>query len=442
VIQYLKPKQYYIDLYDKHTVERCRRFDSNRTVPDVPRGKKISKQEAEVVSNWAHDLMLTFEKGERWANKDKTIHEWMERDRQRDELLESANPPEEIRCLTCRNHLTVDSKQLWHGDEKKLDRVLFIFECPNKCLPRRAFFNDGEEWRSKPHLCIKCNSATTHEVTDDKVKMITTYTCSNCKYAEVDEYVWSKKEDEYDEHFVTDRERFCLTEEEGRKFQDMKWSMEQAGKFMDEWKEKEKELAERLEREPKGFHREGTGYTCSICRDTTPAGDNWYDKWGMKCLVCQWAIDHHEIPASLAKNEDSWYRKYDFERYFNVKGQTLNKWVRNGILKPRIVSRYGKGEHTQVFLIKDNKDFLPPKKLLESKRGKLAEQGESESRLYPWYCFGDPHEILKGYKIMDYLRVIPPEEMAQREEAKKAKDEARRLHREKVKQAKERRKRK
>ncbi len=58
-------------------------------------------------------------------------------------------------------------------------------------------------------------------------------------------------------------------------------------------------------------------------------------------------------------------------------------------------------------------------------------------------CFGDPHEILKGYKIMEHLRVILPEEVEQREEAKKAKDEARRLHREKIKNARAgRRKRK
>lgn len=424
--EYLKSKQYYIDLYDKHTVETCRRFESNRTVPDVPRGKKVSKKEAEAISNWAHDLMLTFEKGERWSNKDRTIHDWMERDRKRDEFLESANPPEDIRCLTCRNQLKVDFRQLWHGDENKEDRILFMYECPNKCLPRRAFFNDGEEWRSKPHLCVKCKSPTRHETTDNKVKMVTTYTCINCKHIEVDE------------HFAADRDRFCLSEEEGRKFQEMKWSMEQAGRFMDEWKEKEEARAKKLEENPKGFHREGAGYTCSICRDTTPAGDNWYDKWGMKCLVCQWAIDHKEIPASLAKNKESWYTRYDFDRYFNVKGATLNKWVRNGVVKDRTVSNYGKGVHAQVFLIKDNKDFLPPKKLLESKRGKLAGQNESESRMYPWHCFGDPHEILKGYKIMDLLRIIPSEEMKEREEAVKAKDESRRIHREKVKSAKER----
>ena len=96
--------------------------------------------------------------------------------------------------------------------------------------------------------------------------------------------------------------------------------------------------------------------------------------------------------------------------------------------------------HTEIFLIKDNKDFLPPKKLLESKRGKLAGQGESESSMYPWYCFGDLHEQLKGCKIMDHLRVISPEKMKKREEAKKAKDEAHRIHREKVKLAEVRKK--
>lgn len=438
-MEYLKTKQYYVDLYDKHTVEKCRRIEGYKD-EQPPKAKGITKKEAQAASDWAHDLMLTFEKGERWASRDKTINEWMERDRQRDEFLESANPPEDMRCLTCRNQLKVDSRQLWHGDEDKEDRVLFMYECPNQCLPRRAFFNDGEEWRSKPHICIKCSAPTKSEVTDNKIKMVTKYTCSNCKHIEVDEYVWSKKEDEYDENFATDRDRFCLTEEEGRKFQEMKWNMERMGTLGKEIEEKEKARAKKLEENPKGFHLEGSGYTCAICHDSTPKEDNLYDKWGIKCLVCQWAIDHKEIPASLAKNDDSWYRKYDFDRFFNVKTQTLNKWVRNGVLKARTVSRYGEGVHTEVFLIKDNKDFLPPKKLVESKRGKKAEEGEKEARMYPWYCFGDPKEILKDYKIMDYLRIIPPEEMERRDKEKQEKYEKRRIHREKVKEAKKRRK--
>ncbi|MCB9815841.1 hypothetical protein H6786_00460 [Candidatus Nomurabacteria bacterium] len=439
-MEYLKPKHYYTDLYDKHTVERCRRIESTNSMPDADRPKKVSKKEAEAINDWAHNLILTFEKGSRWSNKEKTINDWMERDRRRDELLESAKAPEDIRCLTCRNRMEPNHRQLWHGDEDKPDRVLFMYDCPNQCLPRRAFFDDGKEWRSTPHLCARCGNPTNHTVSDDKEKMVTTYTCPTCHHVEVDEYVWNKPEDEYDEHFATDRDRFCVSDEEGRNIEDMKWQMERMGDFAKEWEEKEKARAKKLEENPKGFHLEGAGYTCSICRNSTPAGDNWYDKWGIKCLVCQWSIDHKEIPASLAKNEDSWYRKYDFEHYFNVKGQTLNKWVREGLVKARTVSRYGEGVHTQVFLVKDNKDFLPPKKLLESKRGRVVENGKEEVRILPWYCFGDPHEILKGYKIMDYLRVLSPEEVEQREKERQEKAEKRRLHREKVKAAREKRK--
>jgi len=211
-MQYLKPKQYYVDLYDKHTVERCRRAEKRSSDTDVPEAKKVTKREAKAIVNHVNELMLTFEKGERWANKDKTINDWMERDRKKDEFIESANAPEDIRCLTCRNHLKVESKQLWHGGSDEDERILFMYECPNQCLPRRAFFNDGEEWRSKPHLCTKCNNPTKSEVSDDDVKMVTTYTCPSCKYVEVDEYEWSKQEDEYDEHFAADRDRFCLSE--------------------------------------------------------------------------------------------------------------------------------------------------------------------------------------------------------------------------------------
>lgn len=313
---------------------------------------------------------------------------------------------------------------------------IFIFECPNKCLPRRAFFNDGKEWRSKPHLCANCASPTKKIVTNDSEKMVTTYTCTKCKHVETDEYAWSKTEDEYDERFVEDRDRFCLTEEKGREFQEMKWNMEQVGKFMEEWEEKQKALAKRLEENPKGFHREGVGYTCAICGDGTSEGDNWYDKYGIKCLVCQKAIDKKEIPASLSKNKDGWYTKNDFDSYFNVKGQTLQKWIRQGIVKPRTVTRYGEGVHTQLFLIKDNKDFLPPKKLIESRMVKEIKDGKVWNQMHPWYHFGNPAETLKGYKIMNHLRIVSPEEMKQREEEKKVKEEKRRAYRESVAKSK------
>jgi len=63
--------------------------------------------------------------------------------------------------------------------------------------------------------------------------------------------------------------------------------------------------------------------------------------------------------------------------------------------------------HTYVFLIKDNKDTLPPKKLTESKLVKEVRDGKEWFHSEPWYKFvKDPHKALMGYKIMDYLKVI------------------------------------
>jgi hypothetical protein len=149
---------------------------------------------------------------------------------------------------------------------------------------------------------------------------------------------------------------------------------------------------------------EGVGYTCFICGNHTQAGGNWYDKWGIKCTTCQRAIDRKEIPASLAKNKDSWYSKYDLESHFNLKGPILRDWIKKGIIKMRIITNDGKGVHTQLFLIKDNKDFLPPKKLVESHLVKETKDGKDWYHSEPWYKFVNPHEHLKGYKILEYIK--------------------------------------
>lgn len=162
----------------------------------------------------------------------------------------------------------------------------------------------------------------------------------------------------------------------------------------------------KLKDNPKGFHIEGIGYTCRICRDSISNEETWYDKYGIKCLLCQKAIDKKIIPASVAKNEDSWYSKYDLEHCFNIDRYALNRFIKQGILKPRIVPDEAGRPHTSLFLIEDNKDTLPPKKLTKSQLVKEEKDGKTWYHSEPWYKFVDPHEALKGYKIMDYLQVI------------------------------------
>jgi hypothetical protein len=421
--KHLKEKIYYSDLYDRGTVEHLRRsekFFNESELPPVD-GKKLEGQKAVDMRSWLKEFSMHFEAGELYLNKEKTIREWMDRDEKRDELYESAQAPEGIRCLTCRNLMKPTFKEFW-SELDKPDRIFFMYDCPNNCVPRRAFFSDGEEWRVKPNLCPQCSTKLDQKETNSEEKVITEYTCPKCGYTKTDEFEWTKKKEEpFDEKFAADRDRFCLTDEQGRKFQEEKFQIEQMAKFSEEWKEKEKARDEKLKANPKGFHLEGAGYTCFICGGSTPEGDNWYDEYGIKCLVCQKAIDDGEIPASLAKDKDSWYSTYDLESRFNIKAPTLRKWIRDGLIKARTVSQYGKGVHVELFLVEDNKDFLPPKKLTESQGVTEEKDGKTWHTTEKWYRFVDPVEHLKGYKIMEHLRVIPPEEMKAREEAEKKK---------------------
>lgn len=174
---------------------------------------------------------------------------------------------------------------------------------------------------------------------------------------------------------------------------------------VDYWQEDEARQR-KLKEFPKGFKLDGIGYTCAICGTGTQENENWYDKYGIKCAICQKAINRREIPPSLAKNKDSWYSQYDMKEYFNLKVPTLRSWAKRGVLKARTVMYDGKHPYIQVFLIRDNKGMLPPKNLVESRLVKETKDGKDWYHSEPWYRFVDPREHLKGYGIMDYLKIV------------------------------------
>ncbi len=117
------------------------------------------------------------------------------------------------------------------------------------------------------------------------------------------------------------------------------------------------------------------------------------------------AIDKKIIPALLAKNKDSWYSKYDLESRFNVNHHAMRRFIKQGVLKPRIIPNEGGKPYVHLFLIKDNKDTLPPKKLTESHMVKETKDGKDYYHTEPWYRFEkDPWKYLEEYKIMDYLQ--------------------------------------
>ncbi len=172
---------------------------------------------------------------------------------------------------------------------------------------------------------------------------------------------------------------------------------------------KDKKREERLKESPKGFLLEGS-YSCLICGEGgTRNGGIWYDKWGQKCMVCQQAVDRGEVPGWAAKHHDSWYSKYDLESRFKLKTSILKKWIKEGIIKPRNVMGSTGRVHYQIFLLYDNRGFLPPKRLTKSEAVKEVKDGQTWFRTEPWFRFVDPFEHLKGYRIMEHMRYTPAE---------------------------------
>ena len=240
-MQHLKEKQYYIDFYDKLTVDRCRdivRFhDEIDDSVFAEAEEKPTEEEIARVKYTTREMYLYFITGEEYQKKDNTINKWMNRDRQLDERVENAEEPQLIRCKTCASKMTCTSRDLWSSD----DRVQFFFECPNKCLPHRIIYEDGTEYQSKPTLCPKCS----HEMTRDSEKLkdhivTTVYTCLHCDHSFTDEFDLTPTEEPDDPDFEKDRERFCLSEKKGRKFIEDLETMKQLSKFVEKQKEREK----------------------------------------------------------------------------------------------------------------------------------------------------------------------------------------------------------
>ena len=100
--KHLKSEIYYSDLYDRMTVEEARRFIGRGISEDYHEDKvkaeKINKIKKDFIVNVVTPTALYFMKGERYLEKEKTVREWMERDGAKDQMVESARPPEDVLC--------------------------------------------------------------------------------------------------------------------------------------------------------------------------------------------------------------------------------------------------------------------------------------------------------------------------------------------------------
>lgn len=224
--KYLKSELYYSDLYDKFTVEECRRWEKMGVgedwaeVKDDAEDEKETKMKEQMKVTLVLPTMLYVIKGERYADKNRVIAEWMNADRAKDEKLDNAKEPQNIFCSNCNSVMRFMDKHFFLDRDKNQDEVIFFFECP-MCKKRRLIWEDGREWKYRVS-CEKCKGEAVKETSKREGNIITTvYVCELCGHRKED--IWDMGEkigepEKPDPAFAEDKKRFCLSQEEGEKY--------------------------------------------------------------------------------------------------------------------------------------------------------------------------------------------------------------------------------
>lgn len=163
-------------------------------------------------------------------------------------------------------------------------------------------------------------------------------------------------------------------------------SAENLVRFFDllwECEKKDIQRKQLLKKEPEGFHLTDEVYNCLICHCTVTGDESWYDKWGVKCLLCQKAIKEETVPGFVCKERESWYAVWQLKDKFGIHPQTARKMVRIGELKARIVATESGQPYEYVFLKKENPHLIsrysPERKSYDRHRDK-----ENARRFREW----------------------------------------------------------
>lgn len=236
---YSEKYEYYSDLYDSFTIAECKRTEASIQERDLPdyKGKKLTSKEIENLKRYIISLSLLFLKGERYKNKEETISKWLEADRKKEEKLKNAIEPRHIRCLGCSSldmeGLSRDFMTAKSGEEE----VLFMFEC-RACGKRRAYWENGKEWEYDLK-CPECHSSLEREYIKAEHSVTTKSTCPKCGYKEEDtmDFNEKKEEEKIDPNFASDQKKYCLSDEEGRRYIEESQSMKELSDLLKDHEE-------------------------------------------------------------------------------------------------------------------------------------------------------------------------------------------------------------
>jgi len=246
----LKERQYYEEIYDRHTIEDGRRgmvhYDKfhEEFEAKLPKDDKIDRPGNALLLNVFYMQAVGNVLIDRYESREQSINDWMSRDEAKDQQVAAARLSEEPYCHHCsKQGLRITDKTLMHrgktyniGDPEE---VLFMLRCPH-CEKNSAFWEDGVAWKPKPTLCPKCNTEMNHKTAKSKKAITLIYSCPSCKHSYKDRMELTDREDVPDPEYEKDRITYCLLDKEFRdRLFAIKRDFEAMAQLGEELKEKE-----------------------------------------------------------------------------------------------------------------------------------------------------------------------------------------------------------
>jgi hypothetical protein len=112
--------------------------------------------------------------------------------------------------------------------------VVFHFRC-NRCKVTKAYLESGVEHLKPAQTCEQCKAPVTTGYQREGSRITMTDMCGSCGHVDVS-VLDLDESPKIDSDFATDRERFCLSQEEGAEYREQKANI---GMMVTEWEEKE-----------------------------------------------------------------------------------------------------------------------------------------------------------------------------------------------------------
>lgn len=181
-----KSDQYYIDQYDRSTIEELKKLAELYHIakekfyfdPEDPKSKK-NNTEAWRIQTKYHDIGAI-----RARDKETTIRLRMLADERKDRLIRTYPVPNDVKCNTCGDLMKFEL-HMFTGEQ---DDLVFVFNCIHGHVPKKMLHPNGTEHILPSRCCSYCNGDLFKTTKRTELKLTITETCVKCSKEEITEF--------------------------------------------------------------------------------------------------------------------------------------------------------------------------------------------------------------------------------------------------------------